>query len=275
MKKILLPTDFSENAWSAIMYALKLYANEHCTFYLLNSAKLASSRISSFSNKLLATIRDNAKKDLLDLKTKLKETHTNTNHEFEIILNIGDLDDAVETAIERYEIDIVIMGTKGATGAKEIFFGSNTTNIIKKVKNCPLLMIPDNYEFSVPKQIAFPTNFNRNCDAKELHYLKRLADVHNSKIRVVHITENEKLTEIQENNFTVLKQYLINHEHSFHWIPDYTSKAEVITNFVNELDIDILAMINYSHSFMERITREPVIKKIGFHPTIPFLVIPE
>lgn len=275
MKKILLPTDFSENAWSAIMYALKLYAHKHCTFYLLNSTKLTSSRISSFSNKLLATIRDNARRDLLDLKTKLEEAHANVNHEFEVILNIGDLDDAVETAVERYEIDLVIMGTKGATGAKEIFFGSNTTKIIKKIKSCPLLMIPDKYEFRIPEQIAFPTDFNRNCDAKELHYLKRLADLYDSKIRIVHINENEKLTEIQENNSTVLKQYLINYEHSFHWIPNYNSKAEVITNFVDELDIDILAMVNYSHSFMERITREPVIKKIGFHPTIPFLVIPE
>ncbi|WP_046756691.1 universal stress protein [Kordia jejudonensis] len=275
MTKILLPTDFSDNAWSAIIYALKLYANEHCTFYILNSTNLKASRVSSFSNKLLTTMRDNAKKDLADLKTKLIETNANGNHEFEIILNIGSLDDAVETAIQKYEIDLVIMGTKGATGAKEIFFGSNTTKIIKKIKNCPLLMIPDNYEFKIPKQIAFPTDYQRDCDAKELHYLKKLADLYHSKIRVVHINEKEKLSETQEKNYTTLQQYLVDNEHSFHWIPNYTSKAQGITNFIEELEIDILAMIYYSHSFIERITREPIIKKIGFHPTIPFLVIPE
>lgn len=275
MKRILLPTDFSDNALSAITYALKLYANEHCMFYLLNSTNLKASRVSSFSNKLLITMRDNAQKDLLDLKAKLEEMYANEKHEFEVVLNIGDLDDAVETAIEKYEIDLVIMGTKGATGAKEIFFGSNTTKIIKKIKSCPLLMIPDHYEYVIPKQIAFPTDYNRNCDAKELHFLKNLADLHDSKIRIVHINEKERLSEIQENNYTVLRQYLKNYQNSFHWIPDYTSKAQGITNFIEELEIDILVMINYSHSFIERITREPVIKKIGFHPTIPFLVIPE
>ncbi|WP_298423367.1 universal stress protein [uncultured Kordia sp.] len=275
MTKILLPTDFSENAWSAIVYALQLYVNETCTFYLLNATKLTASRVSNFSNKLLTTMRDNAKKDLLDLKTKLEGETKNSNHEFEVVLNIGELSDAVETAIDKYKIDLVIMGTKGATGAKEIFFGSNTTKIIKKIKSCPLLMIPDAYSFTTPKQIAFPTDFNRNCDAKELHYLKRLADLYGSKIRVVHINENEKLTETQQNNYNTLQQYLTDYECSFHWIPDYTSKAEGITNFIDELEIDILAMIYYSHSFIERITREPVIKKIGFQPTIPFLVIPE
>lgn len=275
MTNILLPTDFSDNAWSAIIYALKLYANEHCTFYLLNSTKLNSSRMASFSNKLLTTMRDNAKKDLLELKAQVAEVNANANHEFEVLLNIGDLDDAVEGAIEKYNIDLVIMGTKGATGAKEIFIGSNTTKIIKKIKSCPLLMVPDNYEFVAPKQIAFPTDFSRDCDARELHFLKRMADLYNSKIRIVHINERQRLTETQEKNYTILQQYLGEYEHSFHWIPDYTSKAEEIKNFVDELEVDMLAMVHYSHSFIERIAREPVIKKIGFQPTIPFLVIPE
>ena len=37
MKTILLPTDYSENAWNAIAYALNLFKNETCTFYLLNT----------------------------------------------------------------------------------------------------------------------------------------------------------------------------------------------------------------------------------------------
>jgi nucleotide-binding universal stress UspA family protein len=275
MTKILLPTDFSENALSAIVYALKLYANETCTIYLLNSTQLKASRISSFSNKLLSTMHENAKKDLLALKAKLEHTYTNTNHQFEVILSVGNLDDTIESATEKYAIDMVVMGTKGATGAKEIFVGSNTTKVIKKIKKCPVLMVPDTYEFAVPKQIAFPTDFNRSCDAKVFHYLKKMADLYDSKIRIVHINVEEKLNEIQENNFTTLKQYLKEYKHSFHWIPAYTSKATGIIDFVEELEIDMLAMVHYSHSFMERITREPVIKKIGFRPTIPFLVIPE
>jgi hypothetical protein len=73
----------------------------------------------------------------------------------------------------------------------------------------------------------------------------------------------------------MLKNYLKDHEHSFHWMPDYSKKAAEIYEFIEELEIDILAMVNYKHSFIEGIIKEPVIKKIGVNPIIPFLVIPE
>ena len=104
---------------------------------------------------------------------------------------------------------------------------------------------------------------------KKLHSLHISSYLYNSKIRVVHINERQRLTETQEKNYTILQQYLGEYEHSFHWIPDYTSKAEEIKNFVDEMEVDMLAMVYYSHSFIERIAREPVIKKIGFQPTIP------
>ena len=57
-KSILLPTDFSDNSWSAIVYALKLYAETECTFYLLNSIETHASVMSDFSNKLLELTKD-------------------------------------------------------------------------------------------------------------------------------------------------------------------------------------------------------------------------
>jgi len=64
-------------------------------------------------------------------------------------------------------------------------------------------------------------------------------------------------------------------EHSFHWMPNYEKKANEIVDFIKDLKIDILVMVNYKHSFIENIFKEPVIKKMGMHPLIPFLVIPE
>ncbi|WP_046744468.1 universal stress protein [Kordia zhangzhouensis] len=275
MTHILLPTDFSENAKSAILYTLALYSEQECTFYILNSNQLKASRISSFSNKLLTTMRDNSLRDLQKLKEELETLNENSKHTFETILSLEDLDDAIDTVLEKYTIDLVVMGTKGATGAKEVLFGSNTTKMFTKVRSCPVLAIPNNYEFVVPTQIAFPSDFNRLCDAKELQYLKNLADLHNSKIRIIHINEEKKLSETQEQNMSILQQYLKDYDHSFHWVPNYADKETAIHDFIEELEIEMLAMVNYSHNFMERIFREPVIKKIGFHIKVPFLVIPE
>lgn len=274
-KRILLPTDFSDNSWSAIVYALKLYKEEACVFYLLNSIVIEGSTMVNLSNKLLKTVKENALKELLELKDMAEKSNINPNHRFEIIVSAKDLNNAIETTITKYEIDLVIMGTKGATGAEEFLFGTNTVYLINNLRTCPVLVVPGEYDFVEPKQIAFSTDFNRFYSDKEIEPLLRLADLYNAKIRILHINVEESLDDLQQYNLIVLKSYLQNYEHSFHWMPDYAKKTTEIKDFITELDINILAMVNYKHSFIEKFIKEPVIKKIGYHPTVPFLVIPE
>jgi len=274
-KRILLPTDFSDNSWSAIVYALKLYADEVCTFHFLHSTTLGATTMTNLSNKLKKTIYDNALKELLELKEMAESSDANSNHRFEIILSSKDLNVAVDEAIIKYDIDLIIMGTKGATGTGEFLFGTNTVHLINNISMCPVLVLPEDYDFVEPKEIAFPTDFNHFFSKTELEPLKQLADMYNAKIRIVHINEEEKLDNLQEYNLMVLKSYLFDYEHSFHWMPEYAKKTIEIKDFVTELDIKMLAMINYKHSFIENLIKEPVIKKIGRQPIVPFLVIPE
>jgi len=272
-KNILLPTDFSDNAWSAALYTLKLYAEKDCTFYFLHSAKMKVSTMSSMSNKLLRVMTEEAKNNLSELKSMAENINTNANHSFETILSSYELQDAMDTIIKKYSINLVVMGTKGATKAHEIVFGSNTVNSIKNIKECPVLMVPDEFDYVKPEQIAFPTDFHR-VYGDELLPLKQLASIYDSKIRIVHINKQDKLSDAQNTNLELLKTSLANYTHSFHWMPDYGNKEKIIKDFIEELDINILTMINYKHSFIESIIKEPVIKKLGFQPTIPFLVIP-
>ncbi|MEW4922641.1 universal stress protein [Algibacter sp. 2305UL17-15] len=273
-RKILLPTDFSDNAWSATVYALKLYADEECSFYFLNSVTIPGAPFEDLSSKLLKTMEEKAMKELLDLKALAETVNTNANHDFNIILSTNDLNKAIRANVKKHSIDLVIMGTKGATGAREFFFGSNTVRVINTT-NCPVLIIPEEHDFTVPKQIAFPTDYNRFYGIKEIQPLTQLADLYNSKIRIVHINVKEELNDVQDYNLMMLKSYLINYDHSFHWMPKYAKKAVEINDFIEELGIDILAMVKYKRSFIEAIIKEPVIKKIGFRPLVPFLVIPE
>lgn len=269
---ILLPTDFSDNAWSAVVYALKLYVDKECTFYFLHTTSIIASKI---SKKYTKDIKENALKELLELKEMAEASSANANHTFEIVLNGDNLYNAIENEILKHKIDLVIMGTKGATAAKELFFGSNTVNIVKKMRLCPVLIVPFEYDFVEPKQIAFPTDFNRFYNEKELNHLKKLADLFNSEIRIVHIKTENQLNDIQEYNYLMLKHFLKDYKCSYHWMPDYTNKVEEINVFIEDLKINILTMINYWHSLMENLFNEPVIKKIGLQPKVPFLVIPD
>ncbi|WP_452228059.1 MULTISPECIES: universal stress protein [unclassified Lacinutrix] len=273
---ILLPTDFSDNAWSAIVYALKLYANESCVFYFLHTINDENLyKRSLVTDYFLEALEEGATKDLSELKEQSIASNANEKHEFEVVLSAEKIEVAIKKSIEEYAIDMVIMGTKGASKNENIFFGSNTVRVLNKVKTCPLLVVPNEFDFVEPTQIAFPTDYNRFYNGEEIQVLRNLTELYNSKIRIVHIEEEKKLNEVQRYNINELDEYLNQVEHSFHWMPNYAKKASVINDFIEELDINILAMVNYKHSFIESVINEPVLKKISFHPVIPFLVIPE
>ncbi len=55
----------------------------------------------------------------------------------------------------------------------------------------------------------------------------------------------------------------------------WNNLAAEICGYVEKNDVDMIALIHYEHTFMEKLTREPVVRKIGFHTKRPILVLPE
>lgn len=271
---ILLPTDFSDNAWNTIVYALKLYKDQPCHFFFLHATKIRLKNSAISSSKLSDVIKEAAAKEMQSLKVLVEASTTCKHHKFMSIISSSDIKDAIEVAVIKHNIDIVVLGTKGATGAKKLFFGSNTVAIIKRMRLCPILVVPDDYDFVVPKQIAFPTDFIRQYNHVQLQPIIALAALYNSKIRIVHINKEKELSHLQEANLELLKGCLKPTEFSFHWMPDYIKLTEEINVFIEELKIDMLVMLNYKHSFIQDIVNEPVVENIGFNPKIPFLVVP-
>ena len=95
-----------------------------------------------------------------------------------------------------------------------------------------------------------------------------------ASLRILHINEEKVLDTFQESNLHTLRQYLAPIENSVHGMPNFASKTKALHLFLEELGIDMLTMVNYEHSFLKELIREPVIKKVSFDLDIPFLVIP-
>lgn len=270
---ILIPTDFSENAWSAARYALELYAQKPCTFYFLHAWTFSSGSRTYVSHEYLDNLQNKSKEQLDEVKKRAKGESTHNEHEFQTIFRLDPLVDAIKNAIEKYAIDQIVMGTKGATGAKEFFLGSNTVAVIDRVRLCPLLLVPNHFRFVVPDQLGFPTDFNRGY-GEDLEPIKNLADLYNASIKILHINSNENLSDTQSANLKVLRTVFQDYRYSLDWMPQEGRKEHVIESFIEENDINMLTMINYEHNIMESLLREPVIKRIGYHTNIPFFVIP-
>ncbi|MEM7485265.1 MAG: universal stress protein [Bacteroidota bacterium] len=281
MQKILIPTDFSDNAWNAINYAMQLFRNKRCTFYLLNtytpvipSSRFMAKMIDGVS--IVDAVRNASEQGLTKTVDRIKSKYGNTNHSFETISSFNLLVEEVKDIVDAFEINLVITGTKGASGIDEVFMGSNSVRIIKNTKRCPVLAIPQYFDFITPSEIAFATDFNRFYTMSELRPLLDLAKMFQATIRIVHVQYGIKaLSELQQFNLNMLRRYLSDTEHYVHTVSELNSVSKTLEIFSQELDIHLLALLNYQHSYMEKMTREPIVKRTAFHTQIPLLVIPE
>lgn len=151
MKNILIPTDFSKNAWNAVSYAMEFFKEQRCTFYFLHTYTpsfyrmdyvLGGPSFSAIPDKGL----DISQAGLERTIEKVRTGYANPRHTYEMMSAFNILTDEINELTVAKDIDMVVMGTQGATGAKELFLGSNTVYVIRKAR-VPVLVIPEKFKF--------------------------------------------------------------------------------------------------------------------------------
>ena len=102
---------------------------------------------------------------------------------------------------------MIVMGTKGKTASRTKVFGSVAIDVMEKVRNCPVIVVPETAKHNLPKEIVFPTSYKTHFKIRELGYLTDLAKKCEAAIRVLHISTEDKLTDKQVNNKKLLEEY--------------------------------------------------------------------
>ena len=278
MKKILLPTDFSNNSWNAICYALEFFKTEKCEFQILHTYTPTFYRIdymmggppfSALPDKGVDIAQAGLDKTLVDIKLKFN----NPLHTFKTLSSFNTLTIEILELSESKNFDLVVIGTQGATGAKEIFLGTHTVHVIRKSK-IPILVVPVGYEFKKIKSIIFPTDYGQLYREKDIKLLINLSTTHNAKLTILHIKEEYDLVDEQKVNKKALKDYFKNISSEF---VEERGKLmpEAIRTYIEEHQTGLLVMMSRKHSFLERLIVKSNVDFIGYHTKIPFLVIPE
>ncbi|WP_234859337.1 universal stress protein [Aquimarina aquimarini] len=278
MKNILIPTDFSENSWNAIVYALSFFKRVKCNFYLLHVSPfeemIGGDSFYTSKETVLEKATYSDKEQMQLLIKRIEKLPLNTKHHVHTINEYIFFVDAIRKQVKEKEIDFIIMGTKGASGLKEKTIGSNTGDVITKVK-CPVLVIPEKATYSKPKEIAFPTDYNMYYKSRVLNTIMDTLTLNDASLRVVHIAKKEQeLSDLQKRNKDFLDDSLDDMKHSFHFLSN-TNIEEAVQCFVESRDIDMITMIAKNLNFFQRILFHPIVEKISYHTDIPFLVLHE
>ncbi|WP_298899594.1 universal stress protein [uncultured Psychroserpens sp.] len=276
MKKILLPTDFSDNSLNAIRYAMAFYQNEPCKFYVLNIQKVSSFVSDDLmamqpSETIFHSLIDSAKTKVKTLIRTLKEDYQNTLHEFEAKVDYDNFIDGINQLIDLEQIDMIVMGTRGASTMSKKLFGSHTVRVIQRC-SCPVLAIPNNYTYSKISDIAFPSNYYTAYNSEDLVPLINLVELNNYNVHVIHVKNSEHLTEYQENNRAYLDSCFSKVNHSFVELEE-DKLFKVITNYINNNDIGLLTMMSRKHSFLERLFVTHPTESFAFNLKVPLLVM--
>lgn len=278
--KILFPTDFSDDAYNALFYAAKLYRNEECEFHILHATKAVENRSMARSSD---SDDDHSNWNDGDIEARLTETRhriildteKNPKHNFNSSFIHAALPKAIENHIELHPTDLIVMGNKGRKGAMELFFGNNTLQVVKSIVACPILCVPRQIDFKIPKRIAFLADYEHSLYGPELEHIRHLVRVHNSNLHLVHVGHDEPLDASQKKNQKDLDKMLAEHNPHFHWIPYRRTKASAIRKFIKTQGIDFLSMVYYRHYLLTKLLREPVVLDLSFYLDIPLLIIPD
>ncbi len=277
-KRILLPTDFSKNAVNTIQYTLELYKSMDCDFYFLNVYHVDgyaldnNMMIPEPGEAAFEAAKNKSEEGLESLLEQLRIHPNNPKHNFFKISTFNSFLEAINDIIAKKDIDIVVIGSKGVTGSRTVIYGSNTINIMEKVRACPVLAVPENVRFSMPKEVVFPTDFKVAFKHKELAYLIEICKAYKAFIRVLHIGDDKELSRKQQENKELLKNILADADHSFHALTD-VKVPEGINTFIQSRDSDMIAFINRKHHFFGSIFSKPLVKELAYHSQIPILVL--
>ncbi|MCK5441694.1 MAG: universal stress protein [Maribacter sp.] len=281
MKRILLPTDFSRNAVNAIDYSQFLFEKEMCIFYFLNASQVGPSGLSEKYNKeretrLYKITMQESRQKLNDLVQVIRASNTNPKHSFESLPITDLLLNAIGRNVIDKNVDYIFMGTKGASGIKEIFMGSNTVNVIKNINFCPLVAVPEAYDYDIPDEILFATDFEHFYETEELTPLFDIVKLWNSALVVVHINKEKELSEFQIKSKEMLKRKLKGITYRFQDVEMSSSISSIINHLAKQnSNIGMVSLLNRKHGFFRKLIREPVVKKVAFKSLVPFLVLPE
>lgn len=266
MKRILVPTDFSKNAEKALNYAVQLAKKNDGEIFLIHSIE------SKLTDEEAAKVPDK----LNDRSTSIYES---VRIKVNPIVYHGIPLVAIEDAVGKFKIDLVVMGTLGNAAFSQKVFGSKTASFIGR-STVPVLAIPLLSEWQVPKKILLAIN-RFDEDEKLILPVIELAQLFSASIQVSIFTDTdddyvEDYTEhevkIARFRDALKKKHKDIEIHAVHLAGHHFK--ENVKNWIATNNIDIMVMLTHKKNFLEAIFTRSMTKKMSYYIDIPLLAIP-
>lgn len=272
MKKIIVPTDFSKAAQVALDYAISIAKSLKAEIILLNAYSMPHSG-SAVMIDVSDVLKGDSVKKLDEEMERIKENIGDLS--IETISQNGAVALTIAHIAEKREADLIIMGTTGATGLKEVFVGSNTADLIKATKT-PIIAVPEGVTNHSISKVAMSVDLHHVKSADVFDPLKSLLKLNNASLKMINIADNMK--SIDPINFVDeavdIDNMFFGIEHSFKFLEGNDVEVEILS-YVMEENVDLLTVVSRKRNFFERLFHKSMSKKLTMHSPIPILILSE
>lgn len=271
MKRVILTTDFSDNALTAIEYGVQMFGSENVTYTLLNTYKEPGT-----STAAMVSIADYLYKESVSLLAKLKEEleEKYPGYTFETLAKHGSLYPVVNGLAKNDLADYVVVGTRGASQVQNFFLGSNTMDVLKNV-TIPTIIVPKDYKFKNISSVALAVDFKPLKNQEILSPVVQLAGEQNANISAFHIQENGD--DEMSNDSPEVKELFAtcgSVPHTFENIKN-DNVAAGIGSYMNDSNADLLAIVARKHNFLERLFQKSITKEVSLLASFPMVIVRE
>ena len=274
MRTILYPTDFSDNSHQAFPYALDVAYLFNAKLILFNSYTTPYSK-----SNVLVSLQEKLKKESENELNKLRDEALSMSKyeklEIEIYTCQGEFVSSISKVARQLSADCIVMGTKGASGIKEMFIGSNTLEVIH-LAHCPVLVIPEKADNAKVNQIAMATDLRPLKNTEQLDPLFKMAEICRASIEFVHIIrpEDAESLESKTKQAILIDEMAGEIKTSFHFTTN-TDIIDGLSEYITNRAPGMIGMLSRKHSLFERIFTKSITNKLSFRTEIPLLVMDE
>jgi len=270
MSTILIPTDFSDTARNAFVYAVKLFGKDN-QYILLNTFEEPHSTGASMIS-LRDVMEEGSLEGLAEECIHIKNILGEDTPEITSISEYGSSVNSILRVARTKGINLIVMGTTGASGLKEVVMGSVAAGVIQE-SLVPVLAIPSNYVFRKPKNILLAADLKSNIDAEHLTMLKSIADAANGKITVVTVESDDDDISMDdvEQGYNMHVQ-LENIEHAFEVVENEDVEL-ALSLFANANGMDMIVTIPRKSNWFQRLLNPSISRKLAQHQQRPVLAL--
>lgn len=268
MQRILVPTDFSPVADNALAYAIEIAAKFKSEIYLYHVYSFNKFNYDVNFHKHEQPYTEKVNRSMNQTKQKFIERIRQNGLLIQTAVEQDSIFSLFGGKVQKHKIDLIVMGSKGASGLTKIIFGSVASTALEMAK-VPVLVVPPNFAFRPLEHIVLARD-DRQLDSGVLSLLQKIAVNFGAKVTLLKVN-----TDASEDAYKKTDLHLGGVEADYREVPMSKSINDSINNFIEKESCDILCMIRREKGFLEGLFSKSITKTQAFDSQVPLLMLPE